>query len=169
MKTNYLGLFSGSTFGDMLAELSSPDPSRQTVFGINRGREHQPDHRRHEQHDDRRRDLTGTEQDLRGWFWTTQAGASMVFTAVTPNSSAPDRMCAADGNGAIHSNLPEANLPCAYASLGNTTAGVRSRHPNGVGVLLCDGSVQFVSDSVDIRVWHALGTIRGSELFDSPW
>ncbi|HMY21350.1 MAG TPA: DUF1559 domain-containing protein [Polyangium sp.] len=37
-----------------------------------------------------------------------------------------------------------------------TTAG--SRHPGGVGVAMCDGSVRFVSATVDLRTWRGIGT-----------
>ena len=39
----------------------------------------------------------------------------------------------------------------------------RSYHPGGVTVLLMDGSVQFVSDSVDLGVWRAAATRAGGE------
>jgi prepilin-type processing-associated H-X9-DG protein len=39
----------------------------------------------------------------------------------------------------------------------------RSYHPGGVNVLLCDGAVRFVGDSVDRAVWTAVGTIAGKE------
>jgi len=45
------------------------------------------------------------------------------------------------------------------------TAG--SRHVRGVNVLTMDGSVHFVRDSIDARVWSALGTRRGGDLVDS--
>jgi len=38
-----------------------------------------------------------------------------------------------------------------------------SRHPGGVNVLLCDGSVQFMSCSIDHRVWWGYGSINGQE------
>jgi prepilin-type processing-associated H-X9-DG protein len=38
-----------------------------------------------------------------------------------------------------------------------------SNHPCGVHVLFADGSVRFISSSVDLKVWWALGTIRGGE------
>ena len=43
-----------------------------------------------------------------------------------------------------------------------TTAG--SRHPGGVQVLLCDGSVQFMSQTLDINLWRGLGTRQGGEV-----
>lgn len=43
-----------------------------------------------------------------------------------------------------------------------TTAG--SRHPGGVQVLLCDGSVQFMNQTLDINLWRGLGTRLGGEV-----
>jgi prepilin-type N-terminal cleavage/methylation domain-containing protein/prepilin-type processing-associated H-X9-DG protein len=43
----------------------------------------------------------------------------------------------------------------------------RSYHPGGVNVLFMDGSVRLVSDSVDIAVWRAAGTIAGGETVDN--
>lgn len=39
----------------------------------------------------------------------------------------------------------------------------RSRHPGGVTVLLCDGSVRFVSQTIDLAAWRALATRAGGE------
>jgi prepilin-type processing-associated H-X9-DG protein len=38
-----------------------------------------------------------------------------------------------------------------------------SRHPGGVNVLICDGSVRFVTDQIEINIWRALGTRNGSD------
>jgi prepilin-type N-terminal cleavage/methylation domain-containing protein/prepilin-type processing-associated H-X9-DG protein len=40
----------------------------------------------------------------------------------------------------------------------------RSRHPNGVNLLLADGSVRFVTSSVDLATWQALGSRAGGEV-----
>ena len=40
----------------------------------------------------------------------------------------------------------------------------RSRHPGGVNFLLCDGSVRFVGETIDIDTWHALGSRNGGEV-----
>ncbi len=39
----------------------------------------------------------------------------------------------------------------------------RSFHPGGVNAALCDGSVQFVQESIDLTVWRALATRSGGE------
>jgi prepilin-type N-terminal cleavage/methylation domain-containing protein/prepilin-type processing-associated H-X9-DG protein len=43
----------------------------------------------------------------------------------------------------------------------------RSRHPGGVNVSLADGSVRFVSDSIDLSIWRSLSTRDGSEVVDA--
>lgn len=40
----------------------------------------------------------------------------------------------------------------------------RSYHSGGVNVLLGDGAVQFASDSIDARLWRAMGTVAGNEV-----
>jgi prepilin-type N-terminal cleavage/methylation domain-containing protein/prepilin-type processing-associated H-X9-DG protein len=45
-------------------------------------------------------------------------------------------------------------------------ATARSYHPGGVVVLLCDGSVQVVSDEIAIAVWRAAATRSGREVSD---
>ncbi|HUQ70909.1 MAG TPA: DUF1559 domain-containing protein [Planctomycetaceae bacterium] len=40
----------------------------------------------------------------------------------------------------------------------------RSRHTGGVHILLCDGSVRFVSENVDLVTWQRLGSRAGGEV-----
>ncbi|MBS0263250.1 MAG: DUF1559 domain-containing protein [Planctomycetes bacterium] len=44
----------------------------------------------------------------------------------------------------------------------STTAA--SRHIGGVQVLMCDGSVRFVADSISLVTWRAIGSRRGGEV-----
>lgn len=43
------------------------------------------------------------------------------------------------------------------------TFAARSRHPGGVQVAMADGSVRFVSESLAIELWQALGSLGGGE------
>jgi prepilin-type N-terminal cleavage/methylation domain-containing protein/prepilin-type processing-associated H-X9-DG protein len=44
----------------------------------------------------------------------------------------------------------------------------RSRHPGGVHFALADGSVHFVSDTIDLGVYRALATVAGGEVVSLP-
>jgi len=46
---------------------------------------------------------------------------------------------------------------------GEGTMAAGSRHPGGVNVVMCDGSVQFVSESIDHHTWWAMGSVNGNE------
>jgi prepilin-type processing-associated H-X9-DG protein len=39
-----------------------------------------------------------------------------------------------------------------------------SHHPGGVNVLLLDGSVRFIKETIDRATWRALGTRSGQEI-----
>jgi prepilin-type processing-associated H-X9-DG protein len=44
-------------------------------------------------------------------------------------------------------------------------AGARSRHSGGVNAVMCDGSVQFIVDDVDLATWRAASTTKGDEVY----
>jgi prepilin-type N-terminal cleavage/methylation domain-containing protein/prepilin-type processing-associated H-X9-DG protein len=44
----------------------------------------------------------------------------------------------------------------------------RSRHPNGLQFAYADGSVHFISDSIDLATYRAMATIRGGEVVSEP-
>lgn len=52
---------------------------------------------------------------------------------------------------------------CATPGGGVGAYSARSHHSQGVNSLLADGSVRFWSESVDISLWRAVGTIDGGE------
>jgi hypothetical protein len=53
---------------------------------------------------------------------------------------------------------------CGNASHNYGLTAARSRHVGGVHVVLCDGSVRFVSENIDILIWQALATRQGGEV-----
>jgi prepilin-type N-terminal cleavage/methylation domain-containing protein/prepilin-type processing-associated H-X9-DG protein len=55
---------------------------------------------------------------------------------------------------------------CMYPS-GRIMTTANSFHPGGVNLLLCDGSVRFVTDHVDLTIWRGLGTRNGEEKLDA--
>ena len=108
--------------------------------------------------------IVGQGQDLRGFSWWGDAATFEAY--LTPNSSFPDVIFSAY----YCINRPP-NPPCIAA----TTAlpevlAARSRHPGGVNVALADGSVRFMKDSIDVRMWRALSTTAGAEIaWEDPY
>jgi prepilin-type N-terminal cleavage/methylation domain-containing protein/prepilin-type processing-associated H-X9-DG protein len=132
-KSNYLGIFSGINDGDGAYSAKNYagyflDPKRRAVFRYGSGVP--------------LADITdGTSntiavaeylkgmdsRDARGNFYTHRAASG------TPND-------------------PSNNLPCVTGGDNDNYASPRSRHPGGVNAVFCDGSVHFISDSVDSYV-----------------
>jgi prepilin-type N-terminal cleavage/methylation domain-containing protein len=89
---------------------------------------------------------------------------------LTPNSSAPDiafRFCPKLGDGGTNCQVDiagAANLPNPHGGGNRQHYAARSAHPGGVVAALCDGSVEFYTDLIDLRIWRALSTARGGEV-----
>jgi prepilin-type N-terminal cleavage/methylation domain-containing protein/prepilin-type processing-associated H-X9-DG protein len=173
--TNYLGIFSGlndwdnyklTGLGDPASDGSpgaTPIPTVKALFGYNKGT------RAADIRDGLSNTmavaeyLTGTDSsDSRGMFYTNRAGSQFLYVTAQPNSSAPDNIlswhpsfCPGDNSR----NRPHENLPCTGGSTDQNYASPRSRHSGGVHAVFCDGSVHFMSNSIDLVSWRALGWI----------
>jgi hypothetical protein len=105
--------------------------------------------------------------DCRGDFHNDDDG-SFFSTANTPNSGV-DACC-------ICSSYPVVKYPppCVYTGArfsNNTNASAvsaRSRHATGAQAALADGSVRFVSNSINLGTWRAAGSSQGGDLVTWP-
>jgi prepilin-type N-terminal cleavage/methylation domain-containing protein/prepilin-type processing-associated H-X9-DG protein len=156
---NYHGFFGGLNLGGVVAN----DLSQRAAFALNFGA--------------RFTDITdgtsntmvlgeylrsrGAANDQRGMPWGDQPGYGQIYTQLSPNSPSPDFLY----QGWCDSQ-PTLNLPCISGDGGpNNHVAARSMHPGGVNVTLADGSVRFVSNSIDLlTVWRPLATISGGEV-----
>lgn len=99
---------------------------------------------------------------------STQADAVQACEAVDITNLAnqfPQFMGAPwiDGkHGYQHVSGPNARS-CGFQAAGKATMAANSRHTGGVQLVLCDGSVRFVSENIDVGVWRAVGTRDGGE------
>jgi prepilin-type N-terminal cleavage/methylation domain-containing protein/prepilin-type processing-associated H-X9-DG protein len=89
--------------------------------------------------------------DLRGDIFNNDPGGAQFMTVNTPNSGI-DRLsaCASTTDAPCRSNKPY------YTS-------ARSRHSGGVNAVFGDGSVHFLSDSINLKTWRALSSMDGTE------
>ena len=96
--------------------------------------------------------------DFRGSVRGENAFFSTYYEPNTPN---PDELMVASycQNTPIAPCIAE-NAPAGYA----IRISARSLHPGGVNMVRGDGSVVFVSQTIDRKVWRATGTSQGSEI-----
>jgi prepilin-type N-terminal cleavage/methylation domain-containing protein/prepilin-type processing-associated H-X9-DG protein len=91
---------------------------------------------------------TKTPDLQRGDTWAQGAMCATLFnTVVTPNGQSDEwAYCG------------------AYSGASSNISNSDSYHPGGVNVLMGDGHVQFIKDSINQLTWWRLGTINGSEV-----
>lgn len=94
--------------------------------------------------------------DPRGFAWVNGEYRCALYNhRFTPNSPTPDCMGVSIGGTA----------QTRYTPYGWRAA--RSRHAGGVNLLLADGSLQFVAETIDTGPWQARSTIDGSDATES--
>ena len=63
----------------------------------------------------------------------------------------------------LHATPPDSRS-CGFFAALRAVMPPSSRHPGGVNLLMGDGSVRFLKDSVGLATWRALGTRAGGEI-----
>jgi prepilin-type N-terminal cleavage/methylation domain-containing protein/prepilin-type processing-associated H-X9-DG protein len=108
--------------------------------------------------------VQGRGHDARGFSWW--GGGSGFITYIAPNAPDPDIMTGAWCNLDDPLNPPCTTISTPPPSPFGRRQGARSRHPGGINAAYCDGHITFISDTINIGVWRALGTSRGGEAVD---
>jgi prepilin-type N-terminal cleavage/methylation domain-containing protein/prepilin-type processing-associated H-X9-DG protein len=100
--------------------------------------------------------VNGDRRGLTWWGW----GAGFE-TRGTPNTSEGDRM-----QNSLDCVWEDPNPPCSAPNVAGDRFwnAARSRHPGGVNAAMCDASVHFVSDNVELSVWRAASSTQGDEV-----
>jgi len=102
--------------------------------------------------------IQGHSNDLRGFAWWN--GGSHFETNLPPNSTQPDVL----ENVSYCIATDPLNPPCVGPTSANPeNIAARSRHPSGVMAGMCDGSVRFVSNTINLDTWRAASTTGGRE------
>jgi prepilin-type N-terminal cleavage/methylation domain-containing protein len=107
----------------------------------------------------------GSQCDRRSRIWAAKGGCYTIMTRNSPNSEIFD-----EGN--CREDLP--GIPCKNIGGDNVTTrtgshnAARSYHPGGVGIAMCDSSVHFIGDDVDLTIWRAMSTMANGDTYDFP-
>jgi prepilin-type N-terminal cleavage/methylation domain-containing protein/prepilin-type processing-associated H-X9-DG protein len=94
-------------------------------------------------------------QQTRGSKWLYGAPGHSMYNHIRPpnDTSGPD----------CRGGEPHSTKNVALWSVLSHNVTAHSRHTGGVHTLFCDGHIQFVSNSVDLATWQALGSRNGAE------
>ncbi len=99
----------------------------------------------------------GKADDWRGMIWHSEM--CWFTTYLPPNSNEPDIssewFCNNPNNPPCYEGRQSPDRPSTLAA--------RSKHAGGVFVVRCDGSVDFIPDSVAINAWRAMSTTQGAD------
>ena len=136
--TSYTVVFSETLLGNGLTSSMAPVKDHEMVAWIGHGGPTNPD-------------VSALAEGpvwqwygYRGYAWILGKAYSSTFsTYVPPNPDHPD-----------------------VAKLAYGWFSVRSHHAGGVNVALADGSVRFITESVDLDLWHNAGSIADLELME---
>jgi hypothetical protein len=87
--------------------------------------------------------------DMTHWYAWAHANGASATCAIAPNARRQD--------GTEYGRW---DWPNRYS--------FHSRHSGGLQFALADGTVRFITDSIDLSVYRAMATIRGGEAVSAP-
>lgn len=91
-------------------------------------------------------------------------GSPGFMSILTPNSPSPDQCRQCKATTTDVNNKDYKTIPCQVVSNNaQVQLAARSRHPGGVNVSMCDGSVRFVSSTIAQSAWVAALSANGGE------
>jgi len=90
---------------------------------------------------------SSTTNDFRGRYYNNWTGEALFSTLLPPNTATGDIM---------YQCITAPMAPCAGSTTSGAVKYARSKHTGGVNACFADGSVRFVSNSVDQGVWFNL-------------
>jgi prepilin-type N-terminal cleavage/methylation domain-containing protein len=105
--------------------------------------------------------ISASGNNPRGFAWCSGEYRSATYNHYYP-PNAPNCDCI---TSVTVDPTPGPAKPLLYAAYGWRSA--RSGHPGGVCVLLVDGSVQFVEETINLSVWQASATRLGRAIASS--
>ena len=96
---------------------------------------------------------------IRGLIWFCSNSTFSAFRQ--PNTNEPDNVYnGLTGDSIRHPGTDELNVGTRQTAI---VISARSNHTGGVNAGLIDGSVQFISNTVNIQTWRAYSTTQGGE------
>jgi prepilin-type N-terminal cleavage/methylation domain-containing protein len=109
--------------------------------------------------------------DRRARLWIPASSTFQISTLLLPNSGPCGSGLSVDAKTGCGRDIgfcidrAADGLHCMRSNTASQyTLAARSRHPSGVSVALCDASVRFVADDVDIQIWRGFGSRAGQEI-----
>ena len=104
-------------------------------------------------------DLSGTFQKVDHWYIGSTELDSMETTILKSLESGENSECLGSTACLINSLLMGDKT-----TLDEKELAFGSRHQNGINMGYADGHIQFIADSVNAKVWSAIGTRTGGEV-----
>jgi len=96
-----------------------------------------------------------------GPYWGSGTHTAVHGRIDPPSSASAISFLPNAGSGYLYPASSQFGLKAPYAWV------FSSFHPGGVNMLMCDGSVRFIKNSISVYTWWGLSTIAGSEVISA--